>query len=155
MKEMKTMVKNTFITLCALVFASSVFAQEFDEFSPDTIAFEPDFISAEEVKKMMDEGRDDFVLVDNAPRMAWEEERIPGSISYPYVNQIKPPVPLPRNKTLILYCPCGPDDADSIAMARQLRMYGYFRVKILHGGWFEWLDQGYPVYEKGAEEENA
>jgi 3-mercaptopyruvate sulfurtransferase SseA len=118
--------------------------------TPEMMEFTPDFISAEDVKKLMDAGDESFVLVDNAPGMAYEEEHIPGAISFPFVTQLTPPIDLPRNKTLILYCPCGPDDADSIAMAKQLRMFGYFRVKILHGGWFEWLDKGYPIYEKAA-----
>lgn len=145
--------------LCPLMATTSGFAQEYyddlDAFGgPDTMPFEPDFISPAEVKKLIDEGDDSFVLVDNAPAMAYEEEHIPGAISYPFVTRIQPPVTLPRNKTLILYCPCGPDDADSIAMAKALRMYGYFRVKILHGGWFAWLDEGYPIFEKDAEEES-
>ena len=145
--------------LCPLIISTTGFAQDeymedFGEFG-DTMAFTPDFITCEEVKKMMDEGDDSFVLVDNAPAMAYEEEHIPGAISFPFVTQIKPPVTLPRNKTLIMYCPCGPDDADSIAMAKSLRMYGYFRVKILHGGWFEWLDKEFPIYEKDSEEESS
>ena len=153
----KTSILNTVITLAALVFATSASAQDeyYDDFAPDAMAFEPDFIDAAEVKQMMEDGKTDFVLVDNAPAMAYEEEHIPGAVNFPFVAQITPPVQLPRNKTLIMYCPCGPDDADSIAMAKALRMYGYFRVKILHGGWFEWLDRGYPVYEKDAEEENS
>lgn len=161
---MKYVVKKQLLILvvglvCPLLFTTTGFSQEFidGEYMEDfeTMAFEPDFISVEEVKKMIDEGDSSFVLVDNAPRMAFEEEHIPGAISYPWVQQIKPPVSLPRNKTLVMYCPCGPDDADSISMAKALRMYGYFRVKILHGGWFEWLDKEYPIYEKDAEEEKT
>lgn len=159
---MKTLFRKLYLTmlaglLCPLLITTTGFAQELDAFyeTPEMMEFNPDFITPEEVKKMIDEGDDSFVLVDNAPAMAYEEEHIPGAINFPFVTQIRPPVNLPRNKTLIMYCPCGPDDADSIAMAKALRMYGYFRVKILHGGWFAWLDKGYPIYEKEAEQEES
>ena len=141
-----------------LLISSTGFAQaDVDQYyeTPEMMEFKPDFITAEEVKKMMDEGDKSFVLVDNAPAMAYEEEHIPGAISFPFVTRITPPVSLPRNKTLIMYCPCGPDDADSIAMAKALRMFGYFRVKILHGGWFGWLDKGFPTYEKEETEDGG
>lgn len=141
-----------------LLISTTGYAQEdIDQYyeTPEMMEFKPDFISNEEVKKMMDEGDTSFVLVDNAPAMAFEEEHIPGAISFPFVSQIIPPVNLPRNKTLILYCPCGPDDADAIAMAKKLRMFGYFRVKILHLGWFGWLDKGYPTYEKAETEDGG
>ena len=160
---MKYLFKKQFLTLMGVMagllsLPATGFTQEFSGESyetPEMMEYTPDFIKAEEVKKMMDAGDQSFVLVDNAPAMAYEEEHIPDALNFPYVTQITPPVSLPRNKTLIMYCPCGPDDADSIAMAKQLRMFGYFRVKILHGGWFEWLDKGYPIYEKEAVAEDA
>ena len=132
-------------------------ADDMDQYyeTPEMMEFKPDFISIDDVKKLIDEGDKSFVLVDNAPAMAFEEEHIPGAINFPFVTQITPPVNLPRNKTLIMYCPCGPDDADAIAMAKKLRMFGYFRVKIMHGGWFGWLDKGYPTYSKEDKEDGG
>ena len=123
--------------------------------TPEMVKFKPDFISIDQVKKMMDEGDKSFVLVDNQPAMAYEEEHIPGAINFPFVSQITPPVNLPRNKTLILYCPCGPDDADAVSMAKKLRMFGYFRVKIMHGGWYGWQDKGYPTTKKAENGDKA
>ena len=123
--------------------------------TPEMVKFKPDFISIDQVKKMMDEGDKSFVLVDNQPAMAYNEDHIPGAINFPFVTQITPPVNLPRNKTLILYCPCGPDDADAVSMAKKLRMFGYFRVKIMHGGWFGWQDKGYPTTKKAEEDEKG
>jgi len=131
------------------------FAQEFidGEFMEGGMEFKPDFISAEELKALIDAGDDSIVIVDNAPAMAFEEEHIPGAISFPWARNLPMPLTLPRNKTLVLYCPCGPDDADSIAMAKKLRQFGYFRVKVLHGGWFQWLDMEYPIYESESTED--
>ncbi len=133
------------------------FAQDLADFyeTPESMEFKPDFISPEEVKKMMDAGDTSFVLVDNAPALAFEEEHIPGATNFPFVKEITPPVTLPRNKTLILYCACGPDDTDSIEIAKALRIFGYFRVKILHGGWFAWMDKGYPIYQKEEEAKDS
>jgi 3-mercaptopyruvate sulfurtransferase SseA len=161
-RNMKKLLRKYSLSLiaglvCPLMIATTGSAQDFvDGYeTPEMMEFQPDFISPEDVKQMIDAGDTSFVLVDNAPAMAYEEEHIPGAISFPFVSQITPPVSLPRNKTLIMYCPCGPDDADSIAMAKALRMFGYFRVKILHGGWFAWLDKGYPVFEKDAAAEDS
>ena len=143
--------------LAALLMSTAGFSQEFvdGEFVEDGMAFTPDFMKPEELLKLIETGSTDVIIVDNAPTMAWEEEHIPGAISYPWVRAIMPPVTLPRNKTLVLYCPCAGDDADSIDMAKKLRQFGYFRTKILEGGWFKWEELGYPIESSVAAEEDA
>jgi rhodanese-related sulfurtransferase len=138
-----------------LFMTTAGFSQEFidGEFMEGGMDFTPDFIEPEELLKKIEAGDSDFVLVDNAPAMAYEEEHIPGAISYPWVRAITPPVTLPRNKTLVLYCPCAGDDADSIDMTKKLRQFGYFRTKVLEGGWFKWLELGYPIVEAEYEED--
>ena len=96
---MKTFFRTHLLSLLAglvgqLLVATTGFAQDFNDSyaTPETMEFNPDFISAEEVKKLVDAGDSSFVLVDNAPGMAFEEEHIPGAISFPFVAQITPPV---------------------------------------------------------------
>jgi len=102
------------------------------------------FIPAADVKKLIDDKATTFQLVDTQPAEAYEEGHVPGAVNYPWVSQIKPPVPLPRNKTLILYCPCTHDE-DSIDMAKKLAEFGYYNVKILEGGWYKWVALKYPI----------
>jgi rhodanese-related sulfurtransferase len=102
----------------------------------------PDFMAPEELKKHIDERSPNIVIVDTAAPAIWEDEHIPGAVNFPYAKDIKAPVPLPREKTLVIYCACK-DHEDSTDVARQLSLLGYRNVKVLKGGWFKWLDLKY------------
>jgi rhodanese-related sulfurtransferase len=104
----------------------------------------PTFIKPAEVLKMMQDKNNSFVLVDTQPEMAYAQSHVPGAINYPFQERLTPPIPLPRDKTLILYCPCTHDE-DSISMAKKLAEFGYYNVKILEGGWYKWEALKYPV----------
>jgi rhodanese-related sulfurtransferase len=119
---------------------------------PTAQAPPPQFISPAEIKTMMDGKNSSFVLVDTQPEEAFTEGHIPGAINYPWVAQVKPPVPLPRNKMLVLYCPCQHDE-DSIDMYKKLVEFGYLNTKILEGGWYKWVALKYPV--EGTDAANA
>lgn len=114
----------------------------------------PTFIKPAEVLKMMKAHDKSFVLVDTQPKMAYDQSHIPGAINYPFQERLTPPIPLPRDKTLILYCPCTHDE-DSISMAKKLAEFGYYNVKILEGGWYKWEALKYPVTGPSPEAANA
>jgi rhodanese-related sulfurtransferase len=105
-------------------------------------AYVPDFMAPEELRRLIAEGSDDIVIVDTAAELIYEDERIPGAVNYPWVHELALPVPLPRDKTLVIYCACN-DHEDSVDMAKKLSQVGYLDVKVLEGGWFKWLDLGY------------
>lgn len=102
------------------------------------------FISPADVKKLIEDKATNFQLVDTQPAEAFEEGHVPGAVNFPWVAQIKPPISLPRNKMLILYCPCTHDE-DSIDMANKLAEFGYYNVKVLEGGWYKWVALKYPI----------
>ncbi|MGH9716641.1 MAG: rhodanese-like domain-containing protein [Candidatus Acidiferrales bacterium] len=104
----------------------------------------PTFISPAKVLQMMKDHNKSFLLVDTQPAMAYAQSHIPGAFNYPFQERLTPPIPLPRDKTLILYCPCTHDE-DSISMAKKLDEFGYYNVKILKGGWYKWEALKYPV----------
>src|ERR1700733_7148163 len=110
------------------------------------------FITPADIKKMMDAGDKSFQLVDTQPEEAYAEGHIPGAINYPWVQQVKPPIPLPRNKMLVLYCPCNHDE-DSLDMYKKLAEFGYLNTKILEGGWYKWVALKLPV--DGSDAANA
>ena len=112
----------------------------------------PTFISPADVKKMIENKDTSFQLVDTQPEEAYAEGHIPGAINYPWVQQVRPPISLPRNKTLIFYCPCNHDE-DSIDMYKKLAEFGYLNTKILEGGWYKWVALKYPV--EGTDAANA
>jgi rhodanese-related sulfurtransferase len=111
----------------------------------------PDFMSPEELKAAIEAGRDDIVIVDTAAPLIWEDEHIPGAVNYPWVHELALPVTLPRDKTLVLYCACQ-DHEDSVDMAKKLGLAGFLKVEVLEGGWFKWLDLGYPTVSKAEED---
>ncbi|HXQ69203.1 MAG TPA: rhodanese-like domain-containing protein [Pyrinomonadaceae bacterium] len=51
---------------------------------------------------------------------------------------------LPRSREIVTYCAC-PKDESSIAAAQILLAAGFTRVKVLQGGWHEWLRANGPV----------
>ena len=145
------------LLLCLLAPASG-FAQQtkkgafIDGEYVEDYVYVPDFITPEEVKKSIDERSAGMVIVDTAAPPVWEEEHIPGAVNFPYAKDIHAPVPLPRDKMLVIYCACK-DHEDSSDMARQLSLLGYRKVKVLRGGWFKWLDLKYKTVSK--EDEKA
>jgi rhodanese-related sulfurtransferase len=54
---------------------------------------------------------------------------------------------LPKDREIVTYCAC-PKDHSSISAAQVLQASGFKRVKVLQGGWHEWLRAGGPVEPK-------
>ncbi len=104
-------------------------------------------VKAEELKKMIDGKATDFLVVSNDPQESYDEGHIPGAVSFPWVERLKAPVPLPRNKMLILYCACAHEE-DSSDMAAKLSQFGYRNVKVLDGGILKWSELKYPLEKK-------
>jgi rhodanese-related sulfurtransferase len=116
-----------------------------EPFDPAAMAAPPvQFIKPAAVLKLIQEKATTFQLVDTQPPEAFEEGHIPGAVNFPWVPQIKPPISLPRNKMLILYCPCTHDE-DSIDMTKKLAEFGYYNIKVLEGGWYKWVALKYPI----------
>ena len=51
---------------------------------------------------------------------------------------------LPKDREIVTYCAC-PKDESSIAAAQILQAAGFKRVRVLQGGWQEWLRANGPV----------
>ena len=51
---------------------------------------------------------------------------------------------LPKDREIVTYCAC-PKDESSIAAAQILQAGGFKRVRVLQGGWQEWLKANGPV----------
>ena len=143
----------------ALLAASSALAQD-DEFDDcvfvdgeciEGYVYVPEFMSPQALKSLIEAESGDIVIVDTAAELIFEDERIPGSVNFPWVHELSLPVTLPRDKTLVIYCACN-DHEDSVDMAQKLGLVGYLDIKVLEGGWFEWLDLGYETVGLAVEE---
>jgi rhodanese-related sulfurtransferase len=51
---------------------------------------------------------------------------------------------LPKDREIVTYCSC-PKDESSIAAAQVLQAAGFKRVRVLQGGWSEWIRANGPV----------
>lgn len=51
---------------------------------------------------------------------------------------------LPRSGEIVTYCACPKDEA-SIAAAQILQSSGFTRVRVLQGGWHEWMKANGPI----------
>ena len=141
------MIRNTdaariVMCACLLAFAALIALAQEEGTAPSFPG-----IKCAELMKLIDSKAADILVVSNDPQESYDEGHIPGAISFPWVSALKPPVPLPRNKTLILYCSCAHEE-DSSDMAAKLAMFGYRNIKVLEGGFLKWSQLKYPIEKK-------
>lgn len=81
---------------------------------------------------MMDEGKP-VTIIDVQPKDIYNAGHIKGAISIPFKSQLEleDVWSLPSDQLIVTYCDCGPGEADSSEMARQLFQFGYENVKVL------------------------
>jgi len=135
---MKTLSGRVLIFLLALVMAvgvlgSLLWAQNFDHITPEAL------------KKLIEGSDKGILIVDVQPKGAYDVGHIKGAINFPWASDLKNAGDLPKDKTLILYCDCSHEE-DSLDVATQLtEKWGYTNIKVLEGGWSNWLKLGYPM----------
>jgi rhodanese-related sulfurtransferase len=107
-------------------------------------------ISAEELKAKLARNEPVTIIdVRSAEGFASSTTTVKGSIHFK-LRKIKsrlryaPLKDLPRDAEIITYCAC-PNDESSISAAQVLQSSGFTRVRVLQGGWNEWLKAKGPV----------
>jgi len=107
-------------------------------------------ITAEELKAKMASNQPVLVVDVRAPEVfANSSTTVKGSFHFKvrhlkYRSQFAPFKDLPRNSEIVTYCTCPKDEA-SIAAAQILRESGFTNVRVLQGGWIEWMKAKGPV----------
>jgi len=104
-------------------------------------------ITIEELKQEMDRGVD-IVVLDAQPKSMYEKGHIKGARSLPWAAKLTRGDigELPRDKMIIIYCDCGPGEADSSDLAAQLGEMGLRNVKVLADPSIRgWIRAGYPI----------
>jgi rhodanese-related sulfurtransferase len=92
----------------------------------------------------------DIVVVANMDAEAYAKGHIKGAVALLDVeNGVDPG--LPRNKLLVIYCGCSEEEGSKMLAQKLVADLSYRRsnIRILKGGWFKWVELGYPV-EKGS-----
>ena len=113
-------------------------------------AQQPNMITAEELKtKMANNEQVTVIDVRSSEGFAAASTTVKGSFHYK-LRKLKsrvnfaPLKDLPRSREIVTYCAC-PKDQSSIAAAQILQAAGFTRVRVLQGGWHEWLRVNGPV----------
>jgi len=92
-----------------------------------TFAAHPEIprISIEELKKLID-AHEDLIIIDAQPQEVYQQGHIPGAISLPWREEVAftDVAMFPKNKLIVIYCDCGPGEADSADLAYQLQGMG-------------------------------
>lgn len=107
-------------------------------------------ITVEELKSKLAQNEPVLILdVRSSEGFANSTTTVKGSLHFK-VRKLKSRLPyppfkeLPRDREIVTYCAC-PKDESSIAAAQILQASGFKNVKVLQGGWTEWLKANGPV----------
>lgn len=107
-------------------------------------------ITAEELKSKLAKNEPVVIVDVRSPEgFANSTTTVKGSVHYKlrklkYRLQYPPFRDLPRDREIVTYCACPKDEA-SIAAAQVLQSSGFTRVRVLQGGWTEWMRVNGPV----------
>ena len=109
-----------------------------------------DMITADELKAKLTANQPVTIIdVRSAEAYSAATQTIKGAIHYKtrklkYRLAYPPLKDLPKDREIVTYCSCPKDEA-SIAAAQILQASGFKRVRVLQGGWQEWLKVNGPV----------
>lgn len=109
-----------------------------------------DTITAEELKAKVT-GNQPVTIIDvrSSEGYAASSTTVKGALHFK-VRKLKarlayaPFKDLPKDREIVTYCACPKDEA-SIAAAQILQASGFKRVRVLQGGWQEWLKANGPT----------
>ena len=109
-----------------------------------------DMITAEELKAKLASNEPVVIIDVRSPQgYAASTTTIKGAIHFKsrkLKSRLKyaPLKDLPKDREIVTYCAC-PNDESSISAAQVLQASGFKRVRVLQGGWNEWLRAKGPV----------
>ena len=132
------------VSILALVVLSALSAQGQQPAPPVSM------MTADELKAKLERNEPVTIIdVRSSEGFANSSTTIKGSIHFK-LRKLKsrlrfPPLKdLPRDSEIVTYCAC-PNDESSIAAAQILLASGFTRVRVLQGGWSDWLKAKGPV----------
>ncbi len=106
------------------------------------------FIGPVEASDLFPPRDESVVFIDARAASAFEQGHVPGALNVPYAagDTVLPPAVLarPRSGIVVVYCE-GADCGSSLGLARILADGGFADVRVVMGGWEEWLKAGLPV----------
>lgn len=134
-KHIFNVVSGTLVLILVML-SLSASAAEFQQIKPD------------ELKKMIESKKTDFLIVDAQPQGVYNTGHVKGAINFPWAPEIGNPKNLPKNKMLIIYCDCAHEEDATDTATQLMEKWGYTNLRLLEGGWSKWQELGYPVEKK-------
>jgi len=108
-------------------------------------------ISPEDLYKRMKEGAKIHIL-DTRMNKEYEVSSIKGAVRVGMSVSSKKMETVEKNDLIVVYCTIG---ARSESVGEKIKKAGYRNVYNLYGGIIEWVNKGYPVYNKGTETDSV
>jgi rhodanese-related sulfurtransferase len=101
------------------------------------------YVMPEELRKEI-EAKADIAILDARDPDDYQKARIKGAMKVVSPKQVQET--LPKDKMIVVYCDCGEEESAKF-LAQTLMRAGYppGNIRVLKGGWYKWLDLGYPV----------
>jgi rhodanese-related sulfurtransferase len=132
------------VSISILLVSVAVLAQAQQPAGPVTM------ITAEDLKAKLERNEPVTIIdVRSSEGFARSSTTVKGSVHFK-LRKLKsrlrfaPLKDLPRNSEIVTYCACPKDEA-SIAAAQILQSNGFTRVRVLQGGWHEWMKANGPI----------
>jgi membrane protein DedA with SNARE-associated domain/rhodanese-related sulfurtransferase len=113
-----------------------------------------DRITVQEVRKLIEEGREILVL-DVRPKEVREMEgTLPGALAAHAADQRSILENCRLDDEIVIYCDC-PNEASAAIAAKHLKRAGFQKIRPLLGGFTAWVSAGYPVEHAGLVRDEA
>jgi membrane protein DedA with SNARE-associated domain/rhodanese-related sulfurtransferase len=113
-----------------------------------------DRITVQELRKLIDEGRE-ILVFDVRPKEVREMEgTVPGAVPAHPVDQVSLPANCQPDDEIVIYCDC-PNEASAAIAAKHLRRAGFQKIRPLLGGFTAWVNAGFPVQQAGLAPDKA
>jgi len=122
------------LALASLLWPHITMAEEFRSMEPEVLLGQI-------------EAKADIVLLDARSAGDYAKAHIKGAQNYAGIEVES--IDLPHSRPIVIYCDCAGGDL-STYLAMRLIKNGYKpgNIFVLRGGWYKWLELGYPV-DKG------
>ncbi|MGX1023734.1 rhodanese-like domain-containing protein [Psychroflexus sp. MBR-150] len=110
------------------------------------------YIEVETLKTKLDAG-ENIILLDTRTKAEYEVSHLKNAIWVGYDNFEKKNVKhLDKNTKIIVYCSIG---VRSEQIGERLKAMDFNNIRNLHGGIFEWVNRGYPIYKNNLQTQNV
>ncbi|MGB0881916.1 MAG: rhodanese-like domain-containing protein [Vicingaceae bacterium] len=146
--------KQLIICIFFIVTGLGAFAQNYDSFEDlkeNIVSKTVPLITAEELKKV-ENTKASLLIIDAREQNEFNASHIKNSKYVGYDNfKMKSLKGIDKETTVVVYCSVG---YRSEKIGEKLKKAGFKKVLNLYGGIFDWVNKGFPVYDRAGNKTN-